>query len=177
LVLLRALPGVPGLLATVARTFVTHKLDPSVGGSGPHDFAVRPGHARLARQSVHRIPLPTSVTIASRPSRGCGMRQVNHIFPKNGSRIFLPEGLDRANQTDFVHKIRGFGAANSLDSDKQCCTGDGAIRACCVLSTLKADFRDEAHMPARPSPLVIANGRSTGVCEASPKGLGGCTKG
>src|ERR1700753_1761827 len=39
--LIRALPGVPGLLATVARGIITRKLDPSVGGSGPHDFAVR----------------------------------------------------------------------------------------------------------------------------------------
>ena len=44
------------------------ELDPSVGRSGPHDFAVRIGHARLARQHAHRIPRPTSVTIASRPS-------------------------------------------------------------------------------------------------------------
>jgi prostaglandin-endoperoxide synthase 2 len=36
--------------------------------SGPHDFAVRVARARLAHQRVHRIPLPTSVTIASRPS-------------------------------------------------------------------------------------------------------------
>ena len=49
---LRALPGVPGFLATVACAFVTHKLDPSVGRSGPHDFAVREGkhssHAAIA---------------------------------------------------------------------------------------------------------------------------------
>jgi len=32
------------------------RLDPSVGGSGPHDFAVRTGRARLARHCVHRIP-------------------------------------------------------------------------------------------------------------------------
>src|SRR5712664_3517601 len=32
------------------------KLDTSVEMSGPHDFTVRFGLARLARQSVHRIP-------------------------------------------------------------------------------------------------------------------------
>ena len=53
-------------LATIACTFVTHKLDPSVGRSGPHDFAVRVSRARLARQHAHRIPLPTSVRIAIR---------------------------------------------------------------------------------------------------------------
>ena len=48
--LLRTLPGVPGLLATVTREFV-HGLDPSVGGSGPYDLAVRAHLARLARQA------------------------------------------------------------------------------------------------------------------------------
>jgi len=43
------------LIATVAREFV-HALDPSVEGSGPHDFAVRIGGVRLARQRVHRVP-------------------------------------------------------------------------------------------------------------------------
>jgi len=31
------------------------QLDTSVGVSGPHDFAVRIGIARLARRRVHRI--------------------------------------------------------------------------------------------------------------------------
>jgi hypothetical protein len=44
------------------------KLDTSVGASGPHDFAVRACGARLRRYHVHRIPLPTFVTIAKRPS-------------------------------------------------------------------------------------------------------------
>ena len=49
--LLRALPGVPGLLATVVgglrlvlpgwADFASAKPDASVGASGPHDFAVR----------------------------------------------------------------------------------------------------------------------------------------
>jgi len=45
--LLRALPGVPGLLAPVARE-IDHGLDSSVGESGPHDLAVRDHIARLA---------------------------------------------------------------------------------------------------------------------------------
>jgi hypothetical protein len=39
--LIRDLLGVPGFLASVARGIITRELDPSVGGSGPHDFAVR----------------------------------------------------------------------------------------------------------------------------------------
>src|ERR1043166_7120073 len=34
----------------------------SIGGSGPHDFAVRAARLVIARIRVHRIPLPTFVT-------------------------------------------------------------------------------------------------------------------
>jgi hypothetical protein len=83
-------PVRPGFVATVASPIRAHhgpvglrarhaKLDTSIGASGPHDFTVRFGVARLrARGSltasrpaitqcaqrfrVHRIPHPTSVT-------------------------------------------------------------------------------------------------------------------
>ncbi len=48
-------------------------LDASVGASGPHDFAVRGRRIRQRAAPVHRIPRPTSVTIAIRPSREGGM--------------------------------------------------------------------------------------------------------
>ena len=51
------------------------QLDTSVGVSGPHDFAVRIGGARLRRPRVHRIPLPTFVTIAKRPLVRRGQRE------------------------------------------------------------------------------------------------------
>jgi len=44
------------------------KLDTGVVMSGPHGFAVRSGALRRVRRRVHRIPHPTSVTIAIRPS-------------------------------------------------------------------------------------------------------------
>ena len=69
--LLRDLPGEPGFFATVAGHDAKHQcpLDISVGISGPHDFAVRFASAFVCRAaSVHRIPHPTSVTIAIRPS-------------------------------------------------------------------------------------------------------------
>src|SRR5690348_6144620 len=56
--LCRALPGVPGFVATVARTFVTSKLDPSVGGSGPRVFAVRIDAARPATPMRPSHPAP-----------------------------------------------------------------------------------------------------------------------
>jgi hypothetical protein len=75
------------------------RLDPSVGRSGPHGFAVRITSARLAPFCVHRIPLPTFVTIAIRPPDGGGMRSENHIFLKNGSRNFCT--VDAANPSSL----------------------------------------------------------------------------
>ena len=65
--LLRALPGVSGLLATVAREIV-HELDPSVEGTGPHGLTVHNSALRQTRHHVHRIPRQRIVTIAKRPS-------------------------------------------------------------------------------------------------------------
>ena len=75
------------------------RLDPSIGGPGPHAFAVReecfrPRVKRAEHPHVHRLPLPTSVTIAIRPSCGGGMRADNHVFPKNGRGIFYAKGVD-----------------------------------------------------------------------------------
>src|SRR5438309_5713276 len=58
--LIRVLLGAPGSLATVARRFVAGRLDPSVGGSGPHDFAVRD----------MRFVFAHIAAIASRPTSG-----------------------------------------------------------------------------------------------------------
>jgi len=65
------------LFATIAGRDAKHRrqLDASVGASGPHDFAVRlTRRSSTRRRSVHRIPRPTSVTIAKRPSSGTGWR-------------------------------------------------------------------------------------------------------
>jgi hypothetical protein len=55
---LRALPGEPGLFATVIpKKLASQELDISVGISGPHDFAVRRIGALVSRAAcVHRIP-------------------------------------------------------------------------------------------------------------------------
>ena len=67
---LRALPGDRALLPPSPTKIVFRKLDASVGASGPHDFAVRARAVRHRRIRVHRIPCPTSVTTAKRPSCG-----------------------------------------------------------------------------------------------------------
>jgi hypothetical protein len=59
------------------------KLDAGVEASGPHDFTVRVSTIRQARRRVHRIPLPTSVTIASRPSKGNETAGVIEVFLPN----------------------------------------------------------------------------------------------
>jgi len=72
------------------------RLDPSIGGSGPHAFAVRIDAARLAGQHVHRIPHPTFVTIAKRPSqrrRDGGYIQL--ICASGKAKYFLTRGLTR----------------------------------------------------------------------------------
>jgi hypothetical protein len=56
--LLRALPGEPGLFATVACGYRFRRLDTSVGMSGPHDFAVRFKHLRLRHHPRPPHPAP-----------------------------------------------------------------------------------------------------------------------
>jgi|SRR5579883_30158 len=91
--LLRALPGDRALLSpSPARS--PRKLDISVEMSGPHDFTVHIVHARLARQCVHRIPRPTFVTIAKRPSlSGTGWREsVMLCLANSEAKYFLRKG-------------------------------------------------------------------------------------
>jgi hypothetical protein len=57
---IRDLPGVPGLIASIAQRIDSAKLDSSVGESGPHDFAVR---------LVHRSSCDPKASIASRTQR------------------------------------------------------------------------------------------------------------
>jgi hypothetical protein len=71
-------------------------LTPTIEASGPHDFTVRVSAIRQKRISVHRIPCPTSVTIAKRPSVWAGMtRDVEVIWVKKERKYFCEEGLDR----------------------------------------------------------------------------------
>jgi len=68
-------PRRSGFLVTVACGYF-RKLDASVEASGPHDFAVRVSAVRHRHPHVHRIPHPTSVTTAKRPSCGHGTARV-----------------------------------------------------------------------------------------------------
>src|SRR4051794_26096468 len=59
---------VTGLCCHRRQQVTTCQLDASIGASEPHDFAVRLTCCSSAAPSVHRIPCPTFVTIAKRPS-------------------------------------------------------------------------------------------------------------
>src|ERR1700688_1875880 len=67
-----ALSPVTGLVCHRRQRSRLRQLDASVGASGPHDFAVRESGVRLRHCHDHRIPPPTSVTIAKRPSEEAG---------------------------------------------------------------------------------------------------------
>jgi hypothetical protein len=51
-------PRCTGLFSHRRRRFIDRQLDPSVGRSGPHDFAVRTGRARLPQPLRPSHPAP-----------------------------------------------------------------------------------------------------------------------
>ena len=73
--LIRDLPGVPGLLATVTpEKLASQELSASVGAPGLHDFAVREQRrSSCAAACVHRIP-PRVRDDASAPLAEAGQR-------------------------------------------------------------------------------------------------------
>jgi hypothetical protein len=87
-------PRRSGLFVTVVCAS-SRRLDAGVEASEPHDFAVRVSTIRPSRAArVHRIPHPTSVTIAKRPSVWDGMIRSIPVSTKRQSEKFLREGLD-----------------------------------------------------------------------------------
>jgi hypothetical protein len=72
-------PVRPGLLVTVTpqKRELLKSLTPTIGASGPHDFAVRFSRARQSQPSRPPLPAPTSVTMANAPSLGTGWQRIN----------------------------------------------------------------------------------------------------
>src|SRR4029077_3106101 len=87
-------PRGPGSLAPVIpEKLSSQELSASVGAPGPHAFAVRFSALVSRHQSVHRIPLPTSVTIAIRPSCGGGTaRTLRLIWVSEKAKYFFGRG-------------------------------------------------------------------------------------
>jgi hypothetical protein len=72
------------------------RLDPSVGGSGPHSFVVRARIGRLTMLARPSLPAARVVTIAHTPLVSRRDGRYNHIFPITGSTIFFAHVLDNA---------------------------------------------------------------------------------
>jgi hypothetical protein len=85
-------------------------------GSGRQDHtASSSAVARLVYARKPRPPhsRPTFVTTAKRPSIRAGTAELSHDIPKNGRKIFLREGLDRANAFDGAQENRFWAQADS----------------------------------------------------------------
>jgi hypothetical protein len=98
---LRALPSDRACLP-LSSADTSANLTPA---SGRQDHTTSPSADsafRLARCRVHRIPCPTSVTIAIRPSCGTGWREFYIRFDFGKTEIFLRARLDRAEAQSAV---------------------------------------------------------------------------
>ena len=62
--------------------------------------------ALVSRPAAATASRLTFVTIAKRPSCGSGTEGVNHVFPKNGSEMFLRRGLDGERRLRALRKLR-----------------------------------------------------------------------
>jgi hypothetical protein len=60
-------PRCPGFFSHRRAAIRPAALDPGIGGSGPHAFAVRPRSARQAKRKRPSHPAPRVVTVAIRP--------------------------------------------------------------------------------------------------------------
>jgi hypothetical protein len=110
------------------------KLDASVGAPGPHDFTVRINAARQRHLRVHRIPHPTFVTIAKRPS--CGQRDGGMVstisdFPKGkyfGAKVWTTQ-INLIPLTKLVFTRTPFGAVFDRMREVH---SENLISPCCV---------------------------------------------
>jgi hypothetical protein len=92
--LIRGLLGAPGFLATVASHVRHAKLDPSVGGSGQHDFAVRIDALVLRADTAIASRALRFVTIGrSAPLAGREHAKLITIFRKTEEEYLRGSGL------------------------------------------------------------------------------------
>jgi hypothetical protein len=106
--LYRALPG-DRLSCHRRQRSCLHRLDTSVGVSGPHVFAVRKLATSSARRYVHRIPPQRPVTFAKRPSKWDGMaRDIQLICAFGKPEYFFKRGWTRNRQARPTGKSPAF---------------------------------------------------------------------
>jgi len=85
--------------------------------SGRQDHTTSPSASAplvSRRYRVHRIPCPTSVTIAKRPSGGPERRGNSHRCERMGNEIFFLAGLDHPNQIESFQQIRVYAQRFSI---------------------------------------------------------------
>ena len=99
-------PWSAGLDSLHRLRIVIRKLGPSVGGSGPHDLAVRGGCA--ARRAAPRASIASPPRVrddAFAPLIEAGWKGKKHGFRKNGRRIFSWAGLERSEGIEGAREI------------------------------------------------------------------------
>ena len=139
-----------GLCVTVAGAMRKHcrQLHASVEALRPHGFVVRFMRARPSRQSVHRIPYPTFVTIAIRHSNGNGTTGItNAVSTKVRSEIFFARGLAPKSKS-AVRQPRAF----HTETFGRRTWPDNAAMVNLMISGLTATLRSHIHrypLPAR----------------------------
>src|SRR6185312_13980065 len=89
--LIRDLPGVPGLLASVASRSSSARLDASVGAPGPRDFAVRITNRSSRGRNASIATRPTFVTTRTSLSSGRDGGRQSCISEKWKRNIFRRE--------------------------------------------------------------------------------------
>jgi hypothetical protein len=107
----RALPGVRDLIVTVACKIIICRLSTSPGVPGPHAFAVRASAARHTARSRPSPPAPNTRDDREAPLfEGTGLRGEDHIFTKNGSKIFVQQ-IEKSEQIETAIEFRFFAQA------------------------------------------------------------------
>ena len=97
------LSPVTGFLATVICKLALANLAPAPGRQDHTTSPSAISSVRLPRHRVHRIPSPTSVTTAKRPSCGDGMvRGDKDDLPDMESGKYFRNGLDSPNQLEMI---------------------------------------------------------------------------
>jgi hypothetical protein len=124
-----ALSPVTGLSCHRHRRNYFRQLDASVGASGPHDFTVRVGAARLASPKRPPHPAPTFVTTRTPLLRDgmrgkmpviwgcdqrCGLRQIGTTGNlRMAVMCDLPAGQDQRARGEAASRIRQYGFAHA----------------------------------------------------------------
>jgi hypothetical protein len=151
--LFRALPGDRALLPPSSRGSTPAKLDPSVGGTGPHDFAVRISMLRPRTPIRPSHPAPTFVTIAKRPLSAQDAGISGFDLPDGTSEIFLREGMDRFSCAATDLPVGQISPAHSINSLALASKRDGKAQRLAALRWMTSSYWSAPAAADRPASL------------------------